>query len=121
LHGAAGDHRQQITAIRRRAEWADDAAERRDLLARVAEIEEGALADADAAVTTWREILAEDADDPRALDALERLLAAQGQTRELAEIIRRRVELAPDEGERKAQLQRLARLAERELEDRQEA
>lgn len=121
LHGQAGRYAEQITALRRRAEWADSAEERRDLLGRVAGIEEHELGDPDAAAATWREVLAEDPDAAPALDALERLLAAAGQSRDLVEILRRRVELAHEPEERRRQLLRLAALHERELDDPHEA
>lgn len=110
-----------IEALRRQAEWVDGPEERKALLAKVAFIEEEKQEDGDAAVTTWREVLTEDPEDGSALDALERLLAAQEKPAELCEILRRRVELADEPEERKRQLSRIAVIQENDLEDSAEA
>ncbi|RMH42163.1 MAG: tetratricopeptide repeat protein [Deltaproteobacteria bacterium] len=107
--------------LRRQAEWADTPARRRELLARVARLEEVELGDADAAIAAWRDLLVDVPDDAEALDALERLLAAREAWHELIDVLRRRVDLAGDAAERKAQLRRIASLYERELGDAHEA
>ncbi|MCG8417376.1 MAG: tetratricopeptide repeat protein [Proteobacteria bacterium] len=110
-----------ISALRRQSEWVDNPEERKELLAKVAFIEEEKLEDTAAAAATWREVLAEDPEDARSLDALERLLGQQGNSAELGEILRRRVEFAGSPEERKQFMFRIARLCERDLEDTQEA
>ncbi len=104
-----------IEVVRRRAEWADHGTERADLLARLAVICEEQQGDPEAAVAAWRELMAEDPDDLRAIDSLERLFAGAGQYRELIDILRRRVERAPDPDERVALLRRIAFLHEEQL------
>ncbi len=94
--------------LRKQAEWADDVGERRALLARVAQLEEHALSDRAAAVATWRDVLADQATDTGALDALERLYQASEAWRELIDILRRKLDHADDV----TALQLLARIAE---------
>ena len=115
LYEAEERWRDLIEIVRRQAEWAEDPADRQRLLARVARVSEERLGDVDAAIATWREVLAEDMEDTAALSALERLYHAGGKPSELVEILRRRVELAGEAEERKAQLRRIAALAENEL------
>lgn len=121
LYEAEERWRDLIEIVRRQAEWAEDIDERKRLLARVAVAHEEHLDDVAAAIVTWREVLAEDLEDTTALDALERLYQAGGQSSELVEILRRRVELAGAAEERKTQLRRIAALAESELNDAGEA
>lgn len=110
-----------IDILRRRAEWTDGPDERRELLGRVAVLEEEKQNDTGAAIATWREVLTEDPDDRRALDALERLYVAGDKHGELVEILRRRVELAGSAEDRKVHLRRIAELQERHLSDLHEA
>src|SRR5205085_638515 len=77
-----------------KADWSAGAA-RRELLERLARLEEERRGDRAAAIARWREILAEDPEDGAAPDALERLHGAVGEHAELADIVRRRVPLAP--------------------------
>ncbi len=110
-----------VDILRLKAGAAEDPDERQELLVRVAVLHEESLQDPEAAVATWREVLADDPEERRALDALERLHLASGRFSELIEILRRRVELATDNQERKAHLERIARLYEQELGDSSEA
>ncbi|ACY16316.1 tetratricopeptide repeat protein [Haliangium ochraceum] len=110
-----------VEILRRQADWADDIEERKRILARVARVSEEAQEDVEAAILTWREVLSEDPEDGDALDALERLYQQESRAMELIEILRRRVELAEDAGERKAHLWRIAVLFEHAIEDRIEA
>jgi len=93
---------------RKQAEWAEDANERRALLARVAALEEIQLADHAAAIATWRDVLADQPADAGALNALERLYQGGSAWRELIDVLRRKLDHA---GEREAK-QLLARIAE---------
>ena len=77
---------------RKQAEWAEDPSQRRTLLARVAALEEDKLADRAAAITTWRDVLADQPADAGALHALERLYQATERWRDLIDILRRKVE-----------------------------
>lgn len=104
-----------IEILRRKADWADDVDDRKRLLARVAGIEEQELSDADAAISTWREVSTEDPEDVQAIDALERLFTAGDKHRDLIEILRRRVDLTEDSVEKKGFLRRIASLYELSL------
>ena len=125
LYVEGGRWPELIGIVRRQAEWADPGPERVALLTRLAVLEEERSTSPDAAVAAWRDVLVEEPDDRDALDALERLHQKRGETRELADIIRRRIELAgrraTDAAEKKRQLVRLAFLFERDLHSVQDA
>ncbi|HEU5061195.1 MAG TPA: tetratricopeptide repeat protein, partial [Kofleriaceae bacterium] len=121
LYVESGDWRALIDIVRRQADWAEAGPERLGFLTRLAVLEEERAGNPKAAIAAWREVLNEDAEDRPALDALERLYQQGGAIVELADIIRRRVELAADPADKKRNLVRLARLHERELENPQEA
>ncbi len=121
LYSDAQSWPQLIEVVRRRAEWAESAGERADLLARLAVICEEQQGDQAAAVSAWRDLMAEDPEDARAIDALERLFAGAGQYRELIDILRRRVERTPEPEERVALLRRIAFLYEEQLGEPAEA
>jgi tetratricopeptide (TPR) repeat protein len=106
-------------ALRKQAEWAEDAGERRQLLARVAELEEHQLADRAAAIATWRDVLG-DAPDAGALDALERLYQAGEAWRDLIDVLRRKLDTA-DDATAKQLLARIAEIHEVMLEEADEA
>ena len=75
-----GQNWRELRAItRQQAEWAEDAGERHALLARVAQLDEEKLDDRDAAIATWRDVLADQPNDASALHALERLYQARAQ------------------------------------------
>ncbi|HKE15362.1 MAG TPA: tetratricopeptide repeat protein [Kofleriaceae bacterium] len=121
LYGEAERWPQLIDIVRRQAEWAENRDERLALLTRLARLEEERGGDRRAAIADWREVLGEDADSGDALDALERLHQQEGELRELADILRRRVELASDPGNKRLHLERMARLYERDLDSAAEA
>jgi tetratricopeptide (TPR) repeat protein len=106
--------------MRKQAEWAEDAGERRGLLARVASLEEIQLADHDAAVATWRDVLADHPTDADALGALERLYQGASAWRELIDVLRRKLDHA-DDGTAKQLLARIAEIHEVMLEEADEA
>ncbi len=115
LYNEAERWPQLIEIVRRQAEWAENRDERLALLTRLARLEEERGGDPRAAIATWRDVLAEDADSAESLDALERLYLQEGELRDLADILRRRVELASDAGNKRLHLERMARLYERDL------
>ena len=120
LYEQAGHWRDLIDVLRKQVEWTSGS-ERKDLLFRIGEIEQSLLRDASAAVATYREILENDAQETRALDALEQIHTAQKQWRDLIEILRRRVELASDSLTRRDLLWRIAQVIEKSIGDRDEA
>jgi len=105
-----------IAIVRKQAEWAESADERKQLLSRIAEINEDKLDKRDEAIAAWNEVANEDPEDTRSLDMLERLYAGGGQHRELVDILRRRVETAEPPEDKKHYLRRIASLQEEQLE-----
>ncbi len=110
-----------IDILRRQAEWADTPERRIASLMRAAAIQEGKLVDGTSAIATWREVLAEDAESKRALDALERLHISRGEAKDLIDVLHRRVTLAKTPPEKRDLLGRIAVLQERELKNPGEA
>ncbi|MCP4444187.1 MAG: tetratricopeptide repeat protein [Myxococcales bacterium] len=121
LYASSSEFRKQARVLRGAAEWAEASEERKTLLARVAEIEETALEDESAALASWEAVLGEDPEDATALAACDRLLEASGAFRELADIVRRRVDLMELGQERADGLCRLAKLYGGKLEEPSEA
>lgn len=121
LYANSSEFTKQAAVLRGAAEWAESSEERKALLTRVAEIEEVALEDAEAALLAWGAVLGEDPEDTAALSASERLLEAGGAHRELAEILRRRIDLMEPGAERATGLNRLATLYVEKLEEPNEA
>jgi tetratricopeptide (TPR) repeat protein len=107
--------------MRKQAEWAETAEERRALLARVARLEERELGDRDAAIRTWRDVLDEQAADPEALDSLERLYEAGERWRDLIDILRRKLDSADSPTTARELLGRIAEIHEAMLEEPDEA
>ncbi|MCW5805807.1 MAG: tetratricopeptide repeat protein, partial [Deltaproteobacteria bacterium] len=105
---------------RRQSEWAEDAAERRMLLGKVAALEEDKLSDRDAAIATWRDVLNDAPADEGALDALERLYQQGEKWRDLIDVLRRKLDRADDEAAH-ALLARVAEIHEVMLEEPDEA
>ncbi len=103
--------------LRRQADTAGAPADRKRLLARVAMLDETRLNDRVRAAATWRDVLGEDPDDTDALIALERLYLAGERWPELAEVLRRQVELAPAVPAKIELLRRLGELREIMLEE----
>ena len=117
-----GQNWKELRAItRQQAEWAEDAADRHSLLARVAQLDEQKLGDRDAAIATWRDVLADQPNDASALHALERLYEASANWRELVDILRRRVDVAASDQEAAELLARIAVLHEQKLGENEEA
>jgi golgin subfamily B member 1 len=106
--------------VRKQAEWAEGAGERRELLARVAALEETELADHAAAIATWRDVLADQPTDTGALGALERLYQAASAWRDLVDVLRRKLDHA-DDATAKQLLARIAEIHEVMLEEADEA
>ncbi len=111
LYEDAGTWPELRAVMRKQAEWAEDPGERRQLLARVAALEETKLNERDAAISTWRDILHEQPVDAGALDALERLYQAAEKWRDLVDILRRKLDHA-ESTDPNAARQLLARIAE---------
>ncbi|MFN0253619.1 MAG: tetratricopeptide repeat protein [Kofleriaceae bacterium] len=108
------------TITRKQAEWAEEAGERRALLARVAALEEEKLGDKTAAIATWAELLGDLPTDAGALNALERLYQASEKWRELIDVLRRKLDHA-EAAEAKQLLGRIAEIHEVMLEEPDDA
>jgi tetratricopeptide (TPR) repeat protein len=121
LYAASSEFAKQVAVLRRAAEWAESSDEKRNVLTRIAEIEELALEDQAAALKTWELVLAEDGEDLVALSANERLLEAAGEYGQMADISRRRVDLIQDIGERAEGLRSLSKLYHSKLDNSDEA
>ena len=111
LYQQAEQWRDLIDVLRRQAEWSYGS-DRKTLLFRIGEIQQNLLVDSDAAIATYREILDSDAQEVRALDALEALHVAKEQWTDLNGILRRRVDLAQDSQTRRDLLWRIAEVIE---------
>ncbi|TMQ05936.1 MAG: tetratricopeptide repeat protein, partial [Deltaproteobacteria bacterium] len=120
LYEAARSWPELRAVMRKQAEWAEDAGERRALLGRVAALEEAQLADRAAAIATWRDVLADQPADAGALDALERLYQAAEAWRDLIDVLRRKLDHA-DDAVARGLLARIAEIHEVMLEEPEEA
>ncbi len=112
---------QLVGVLRRRVEWTGEPDARRQLLFRIARIQEELLVDPGAAIETYRELLEADPSDRGALDGLEKLYAAKSEWSEMREVLRRRIDLENDPKARRDLLYRIAQLTERELADPEKA
>lgn len=121
LYTDTADARGLVEVLRAKIDWTRDQVERTTLLLRIADLEEKSLGDTAAAVATYRTLLDYDGDQPEVLAHLERIFEATGQQRERADILNRRIALAPDAQARRALRFRIAAIAERELGDIDEA
>ena len=121
LYAETGNVAALVKILRLQVGWADTLDARRVILFRIAEIEETALTDVEAAVVTLRSILEMDPASGEAMDQLERIFERAGQARPRIEILRRRIDLAQDVAVRQALWRQIAGLLERDLQDPEEA
>jgi tetratricopeptide (TPR) repeat protein len=121
LYEALENWPELIGVLHRQADWAENPSERKEILYRIARIQEELTVDPGAATRTFREVLEADGEDRPALDALERLHAAQREWTELVEVLRRRLELEKSPNARRDLMWRIATITERELKDPAEA
>lgn len=92
LYEQSGDDVALVQILVEKAERATEAADRRRLRARVAEIQEARLDDLAEAIETWRVVLEADAADAGAFEALERLLIKAERWMDLAQLYSQRLE-----------------------------
>ncbi len=121
LHGAREEHRDLIEILRRRVELSKDAAARRALLWRIAELQESALGDANEAVAAYMEILDAAPEDQGALAELARIYRVQERWSDLVEVAERRLALASARAERAARRFELGELLQQKLARPEEA
>ncbi|MEO8213414.1 MAG: hypothetical protein ABI560_09480, partial [Myxococcales bacterium] len=121
LYAETGNVEALVKILRMQVAWADSLPARRAILFRIADLEETALADIEAAVVTLRSILELDPTSTEALDQLERIFQEGGQARSRVEILRRRIDLAKDAGVRQEIWRQIAGVLERDVGDAEEA
>ncbi|MCG8554586.1 MAG: tetratricopeptide repeat protein [Proteobacteria bacterium] len=107
--------------LARRAEIERDPVERSELRHRLGRMQLETLADHDAALRTYEELLDDDPGDRRAMSALESLLQAKERWDDLHVLLQRRLRRAHDPSERSIARVGLARLAEQRFGKRGEA
>ena len=110
LHEQLGEWDDLVAVLRRRADLADDPDEALALRKRIGEIQETSLADADAAIETYREILASEPTDREALGALERLYLARGDVDAYLDILEAELDAAVEPEEQIAIYDKMARV-----------
>ena len=87
------------------------------MLYRSAQIEEEVLSNADAAIATFRQVLAIDDVDLPAMDSLERLYVRLARWEPLKDVYAKKADLAEDPADKKRMLYVLAQVYDRELGD----
>jgi tetratricopeptide (TPR) repeat protein len=117
LLGDHGDPRELFIMLGRRARLADSDAARLEIFRRMAELAEGPLGDPERAVESWRQVLELAPSDPSPLERLSTLHRGQNDWHALAGVLRRRVEAAPDPGDRVTRLIDLGETYHRDLSD----
>jgi tetratricopeptide (TPR) repeat protein len=110
-----------VKVVERRAELADDAGIRLVLLHRVAALYEEVLERPTDAIGAYKNVLAVDDSDLAALDGLERLYGAAKEHRELADVLRQKIDLTTELGERRRLRLALAQVCSEHLKDPYEA
>lgn len=106
-----------VDILRLRAQFAESPEDRRELLSRVAEIQEADLDRPEDAIDTFREILDVVPDDMASLHHLERLYERTENWAELVNVLRRQIELTDDVDEKRELHFRIASLFEEKLDN----
>ena len=116
-----GDHEAVVEVLGRKVALAVDAGARIELLHQMAEVLDVSLERAADAVETYREVLDIDDREPRALDALERLLEGGERWDELVPVLLHRVACVETVEQRKRLYARVAVIFDERLDDAGEA
>ncbi len=117
LYSETGDVANLVKTLQLQARWADSAAARKQILFRIAGLEEKSLGDIEAAVATLRAILEVDPQDATAIDALDRIFEAGANHRQRVEILRKRIGMAGDAAARQELWRSVASLLEKDVGD----
>jgi tetratricopeptide (TPR) repeat protein len=120
LFAAERRYHDLVTVLSRKADFARDVMEKKELLYRICEIWEDVLDRPDQAIQTYRRVLEEDPEDQNAIEALIRLYERTSNWTLLVEVLREKLEVAADDDERKEILFRIARVCEEQLNDANE-
>ncbi|MDD5308374.1 MAG: hypothetical protein PHU25_13720 [Deltaproteobacteria bacterium] len=121
LFTASESWQELLAVLRVKVDLQGDPSLRKEVLQRMAEVEESVLERPAEAIRIYREVLDADASDMRALLGLERLYEREESWRELIEILRRRVAAESSSDLRRELLMRAASLFEERLSDTDEA
>jgi tetratricopeptide (TPR) repeat protein len=103
-----GFHEDLREVLQRRIEVETEDRDRVELLRRLASLYEDILANTEAAEQTWRKLLDIESSDTEALQRLSRTYAASGSTKELIEVLERRIDASNDAEERRSLRMQLA-------------
>jgi tetratricopeptide (TPR) repeat protein len=117
IHERNGDWPALVGALKKKSDILLDLNERKQLLYRAAQIQEEVLADNEAAVATFRGVLAIDDVDLPAMDALERLYIRLERWEPLKDIYAKKADLAEDPSDKTQMLYVLGQVYDRELKD----
>ena len=120
LYMAEGRHEELSGNLAAQARYAEPD-RRAELLARIGDLEEQVLDRPVEAIEAWSELLHAEPGSMRAIEALERLHERQEQWVDLAEVLRRKVDLIEEPGRKLEVLHKLALVLEEQLEDVPEA
>ncbi|MFV8756679.1 tetratricopeptide repeat protein [Nannocystaceae bacterium ST9] len=115
-----GFHDDLREVLARRVEVESEDRDRVELLRRLASLYEDILGNVEAAEQTWRRLLDLEPADGEALQRLSRTYAASGSTKELIEVLERRIEASHDADERRSLRMQLATI-QRESANNREA
>ncbi len=117
LYNAKEDWTNLSEVLSAKAEIVSDPDERKQLLFQAAAIYEENLEDVESAVAIHNKILADEAGEPNALDALERLYLGQERWKDLLDVYDQKIEIAIEDGDRIALYKKKGVLQEVKLED----
>ena len=117
LYHAKEDWKNLSEVITAKAELVSDPDERKQLLFQAAAIYEDSLEDVESAIAIHNKILVDEAGEPEALNALERLYLGQERWKDLLDVYDQKIEIAADDDERIALYKNKGILQEGQLED----
>jgi tetratricopeptide (TPR) repeat protein len=108
LYIASNEHEKLRDTLRTEIRLEQDAEVRKDIEGRLGNLCETVLNDTDGAIAAWKSRLEENADDPEALAALDRLYERTGRFRELVQILESRRDRAEAPTDRREFMRRAA-------------
>jgi tetratricopeptide (TPR) repeat protein len=98
LYRETGRYQELLGIYEKKRDLALDPVDRRPILYAIAGLYETELKDASSAVSTYLQVLDDEAMDARALAALDKLYGVQEKWEEYADVLRKRIEIADEEG-----------------------
>ncbi|MBL8682696.1 MAG: tetratricopeptide repeat protein [Myxococcales bacterium] len=104
-----------LESYRGRLDLTQDPQEREQVLSAIATVQDTKLGDAEASITTYREMLSADPASTRALGALDQLFERQARWNDLADNLQARLDLSSDPDEQTQLMLRLAKLREEKM------